>query len=186
MKKIMIAVAAIAVAAMTQAASFNWKATGSTTKGYFYDATGAKITSSMTSYLFDSAVLSQADLLTSLRSGGSISSLESVTQSTIASSKMAAKAFDYGTVGNDYGFYMVVIDGDNALVSDLISASAQAADTSDVSFANPGTWSKNAFSGADTSFSSAGWYSTSSVPEPTSGLLLLLGMAGLALKRKHA
>ena len=29
-----------------------------------------------------------------------------------------------------------------------------------------------------------GWYSA--VPEPTSGLLLLLGMAGLALKRKRA
>ena len=31
----------------------------------------------------------------------------------------------------------------------------------------------------------AGWQTTA-VPEPTSGLLLLLGMAGLALKRKHA
>ena len=30
------------------------------------------------------------------------------------------------------------------------------------------------------------WKSTAAVPEPTSGLLLLLGMAGLALKRKHA
>ena len=31
-----------------------------------------------------------------------------------------------------------------------------------------------------------GWQSYSDVPEPTSGLLLLLGMAGLALKRKRA
>ena len=31
-----------------------------------------------------------------------------------------------------------------------------------------------------------GYTSTSSVPEPTSGLLLLLGMAGLALRRKRA
>lgn len=30
------------------------------------------------------------------------------------------------------------------------------------------------------------WTSTAPVPEPTSGLLLLLGMAGLALRRKHA
>ena len=31
-----------------------------------------------------------------------------------------------------------------------------------------------------------GWVASSSVPEPTSGLLLLLGVAGLALRRKQA
>ena len=31
-----------------------------------------------------------------------------------------------------------------------------------------------------------GWTITSNVPEPTSGLLLLLGVAGLALKRRRA
>lgn len=36
---------------------------------------------------------------------------------------------------------------------------------------------------ASAGYSGAGWYN---VPEPTSGLLLLLGMAGLALKRKRA
>jgi len=31
-----------------------------------------------------------------------------------------------------------------------------------------------------------GWHEISSIPEPTSGMLLLLGVAGLALKRKRA
>lgn len=38
----------------------------------------------------------------------------------------------------------------------------------------------------DTAFGGSDWQSIQSVPEPTSGLLLLLGMAGLALKRKRA
>ena len=39
---------------------------------------------------------------------------------------------------------------------------------------------------AQSTLSSASWTSTASVPEPTSGLLMLLGMAGLALRRKRA
>ena len=35
-------------------------------------------------------------------------------------------------------------------------------------------------------FAAAGWTGGTPVPEPTSGLLMLLGMAGLALKRKRA
>lgn len=40
---------------------------------------------------------------------------------------------------------------------------------------------------ATADFKNGSWvYTAASVPEPTSGLLLLLGMAGLALKRKRA
>ena len=39
-------------------------------------------------------------------------------------------------------------------------------------------------SGFDKSY--GGWVSTAAVPEPTSGLLMLLGMAGLALRRRRA
>ena len=39
--------------------------------------------------------------------------------------------------------------------------------------------------GAATGTTATAW-STAAVPEPTSGLLLLIGMAGLALRRKRA
>ena len=41
------------------------------------------------------------------------------------------------------------------------------------------------FMAGETSKGATAW-STAAVPEPTSGLLILLGMAGLALKRKRA
>lgn len=41
------------------------------------------------------------------------------------------------------------------------------------------------FLGGNTAAGATAW-STAAVPEPTSGLLILLGMAGLALKRKRA
>lgn len=50
-----------------------------------------------------------------------------------------------------------------------------------VTIANMGTYLKGDLEGTDIS---GMW--TSAVPEPTSGLLLLLGMAGLALRRKRA
>ena len=37
-----------------------------------------------------------------------------------------------------------------------------------------------------TAFTASNWTSTGDVPEPTSGLLMLLGVAGLALRRKQA
>ncbi|MCR5413849.1 MAG: PEP-CTERM sorting domain-containing protein, partial [Kiritimatiellae bacterium] len=35
-------------------------------------------------------------------------------------------------------------------------------------------------------FATAGNFKTAAVPEPTSGLLMLLGVAGLALRRRRA
>ena len=74
--------------------------------------------------------------------------------------------------GNVYDFYFVITDGGKSFSSAHVSATAQATSTSTIAFANQGPATQNA----------SNWQV---VPEPTSGLMLLLGVAGLALKRKR-
>ena len=70
--------------------------------------------------------------------------------------------------GSTYKFYYTMEDASgNLFTSTTKSMKAQATSTANVQFGSAGTW-------------------TAAVPEPTSGLLMLLGMAGLALKRKRA
>lgn len=183
----MIAAVAVAFAAVAQAASFNWSCTGSRTTGTIYDYTGNAIGNGAVAYLFDVATLSQANLLSAIREGSDVTSL-ALQSATTASSKITATTpFEYGSVGSDYTAYFAIIDSANGqlLISDAVTKAAQQGDTATFAFASTAaTFSKNSLGDAD--YSTAGWYSTAAVPEPTSGLLLLLGMAGLALRRKQA
>lgn len=181
-----IAAVAIAFVAVAQAASFNWSCTGTRTAGTIYDYSGTGVGSGMVAYLFDTATLTQSELLTAVRGGTDLATLSAVANATTSSSKIAkTDNFDYGAVGSDYTMYFAILDAVNEqlLISATAMAQGQQGDASTFVFGGTSaTWSKNAHGDAD--YSAAGWYSTS-VPEPTSGLLLLFGMAGLALKRKH-
>ena len=76
-----------------------------------------------------------------------------------------------GTKAGD--FFAVIFNSD-----DISTATAyMVTPVSNIKFSTSGTTTQTAGLGAGT------W---TAVPEPTSGLLLLLGMAGLALKRKRA
>ena len=181
MKKLMMTLAVVATAAAIQAASVDWK-TSATGKLYEAGSTTATITG--TAYIFDVAANTQQSVLDAFASGSTWTT-GSLHSKSVADGKIAAtngEAFNYGTAGNNYSFYVAILNGDSLFISDTVDVSLQA-----VGFTAAQFNLKNASQAAamtSTTFTAGGWYSA--VPEPTSGLLLLLGMAGLALKRKRA
>ena len=107
-----------------------------------------------------------------------ISGTDTAVQVATAANGAVAKAntgfSNADMVGNtSYDFYFVIEDGGKKFTSDTKSVLAQATATVTVNFGNMQTATQNA----------SNW---AAVPEPTSGLLMLLGMAGLALRRRRA
>ena len=75
---------------------------------------------------------------------------------------------------------------DGVYISDYAAITESDVGYSEVVFGSQNAYS-TAFKDATAGYTGAGWYSqASAVPEPTSGLLMLLGMAGLALRRRRA
>ena len=177
MKKIMIALAAIATATVVNAAACSWT-------GAAIALRSGETATQYTMYLLDASVTSASDMAT-LLSAGDTSKLAAATVETttgIAVGTTAARwsktGFGNFTAGNEYTFYTVIF---NNAVADadayMITAekTATAPDSGSLAMAF-GTQASNTWNEM----------SSSSVPEPTSRLLLLLGVAGLALKRKRA
>ena len=85
--------------------------------------------------------------------------------------------------------YFVIFANDKMYVSNTAAANYNSLDPSEVNAINFGaqsTPSKLSFDSGTYATNGAGWYQAAAVPEPTSGLLMLLGMAGLALRRRRA
>ena len=158
MKKLLVLAAVIVACVAANAASFKWSAAN------IYGANGTdKYTGDVTLY----AYLSTADVSTA-------KAVSTVKESSTGA--VAATTFNDESLvgGNYYNFFFTIEDNGKTFTSPVAADKiAQATGTTTFSFGNMASATQNA----------SNW---AAVPEPTSGLLMLLGIAGLALKRKRA
>ena len=185
MKKIIMAVAIVCAAVAANAATLKWGT------GYeVMNGTDSDFTSATVAYMINSATLSQSDVYNAVIAGATLD--EAVAGKYIGSQSMADGATSLQTVSDlatgSMKAYMVVFDSDlNALYfSEEMTKSVPGTGFATYKFENNSSLDGIAadMSGFDKSY--GGWVSTAAVPEPTSGLLMLLGMAGLALRRRRS
>ena len=182
MKKLMIAAAIVCAAALSQAASFTWQASGDSKD--WADAYVGE-TAELTAYLYlgtvsatDSAfVFGDAKLLASGGQNGdwTFGSSGAKVSSANLSSDEAGQAYTIilaETAGGDLASY----EGHYAILSGESGHGVNPMDAGD----HWATFNNNQI------LTQGDWGTMSAVPEPTSGLLLLLGVAGRALRRRRA
>ena len=121
-------------------------------------------------------------MFAALAGGDDVSTLTSIANATSSSAgKISSSTFDWGSAGDTLTAYVVIQNGDNFFISDTKSAVGDASATKALQFNLKGA-SQAALNTSGT-YSGAGWYG---VPEPTSGLLMLVGLGALALRRRKA
>ena len=174
MKKIMFTIAAIATATVVNAAACAWSGAGVALQ------TG-DVATQYTMYLLDASVTDAATMSAYLAKGDTSYIADATVQTTtgIAVGTTAARwntTFGDFTAEESFTFYTVIFNdaldkADSYMITAEKTAKAPSSGSMAMAF---GTQASNT------------WNEMAAVPEPTSGLLLLLGMAGLALRRKRA
>ena len=173
MKKLMIAVAIVCAAAMSQAASLSWKV--------LTDATGETVYICSTGSNFESlADIIAAEYGTAGNIGTTATSGRA--PATWTGAEGVATGIDDGDVGTQT-FYAVVVDSSGKGYY-AVAGSGEVYTTSSSPEVGLVDMAATIAGGNYTPW--AGGPGPEPVPEPTSGLLMLVGLAGLALKRRRA
>ena len=194
MKKLMIAAAIVCAAALSQAAQIDWTlnaknsiqtASGGSALGMNLYLVNTKNTEAYAAFLAGLAdgtvnagnIAEQAVYLgsgatgTSTKNPGKMSQISTPANASLTPGDTLDLVFvAFDTKGGDDYYYLS--NTKSGSVWDATTEYTQA-------LAKVATW-------VDTDYSASNWHAVESVPEPTSAMLLLLGVAGLALKRKRA
>ena len=189
MKKLMVMVALVAAAVSANAAQYAWSAA----TGRLFDGQGTATANRYagTGYLFAAGTVAQSDIVAALVADTLATTLgTALSQNTFANGRTSDVSAAFETTGLANAYFVVLGtdgDGNNGVyISDIGNIESSDVGASQVTFGSQNAYSA-AFKDATAGYSGAGWYSMpSAVPEPTSGLLMLLGVAGLALRRRRA
>jgi len=182
MKKLIIALGAVGLAVCAQAATVAWKVSGVTGANDDYYAYGLLASDSSGA----NKTIGVTAAWTLLRAGTDLYS-DTVAENydlggaTFVGTAASGADYDGGwSVGDTIKGYMIIVD--NMDLSQITKYMVTA--EKELTIENAG----GAYSFNFGDMSAATWtdFGTAPVPEPTSGLMLLLGVAGLALKRKRA
>ena len=163
MKKLMVLFAAGALASAANAMAINWT---------FYDDNGDFGGEQVYMLLGDSVKTDWADADAIAKA--------SVGNGTVEYAAAASLSKDDAIVKEDFSGYFVIVTDDGFYTSGPTDFTADYVYDPDNRESSPGTFEW----GTNDSLSEK--YEYKGVPEPTSGLLLLLGVAGLALRRRRA
>ena len=180
MKKIIMAVAIVCAATLANAASMAWGLNSVAATPDKAAATGWAV------YFMDGATYSTFSGLDADKVGAYVAANNLYSTTTVAG---RGGAINGGTTSGTYSAgdsvsgYMVIFDNASASAADYYAYTP--AETRNVPAAG------NLSFTYDFSAGTSGWKATSGgaqpdIPEPTSGMLMLIGLAGLALRRRRA
>lgn len=189
MKKMMIALAAVTVGAVANAATVDWQMTvtasavdysASNYSVYLVDAAKWAALESVTADTFadNTIVYGQTTFASGTGKSATSKTYATLNKDGIKGTYSTALADSIVADGGSLNVYYVILDSSKTpneyYASEMITLTGRLATGSEV---------QTGF--ASVANSAVSWTATA-IPEPTSGLLVLLGMAGLALRRRRA